>query len=60
MLVGVVMALIFAFHSQPPVNASPETVVVVPAGLTYLAITATMAVTEASAIVGRARRLLPG
>jgi outer membrane protein OmpA-like peptidoglycan-associated protein len=30
-LVGVVMALIFAFHSQPPVNASPETVVVVPA-----------------------------
>jgi putative peptidoglycan lipid II flippase len=35
-------------------------VVLVPAGLTYLAITATMAVTEASALVGRARRLLPG
>jgi putative peptidoglycan lipid II flippase len=35
-------------------------VVVVPAGLTYLAITATMAVSEASALVGRARRLLPG
>lgn len=35
-------------------------VVVVPAGLTYLAITATMAVSEASALLRRARRLLPG
>ncbi len=34
-------------------------VVLVPATLTYLAITATMAVSEASALVGRARRLLP-
>lgn len=30
-LVGVVMALIFAFHSDPRIDASPETVVVVPA-----------------------------
>jgi putative peptidoglycan lipid II flippase len=33
-------------------------VVLVPTGLTYLLITATMAVPEASALVGRARRLL--
>jgi putative peptidoglycan lipid II flippase len=35
-------------------------VVCVPAGLTYLAITATMAVPEADALVGRLRRRLPG
>lgn len=35
-------------------------IVVVPAGLTYLTITATMAVSEASALLRRARRLLPG
>ncbi|MEQ1787948.1 MAG: murein biosynthesis integral membrane protein MurJ, partial [Acidimicrobiales bacterium] len=35
-------------------------VVVVPATLTYLAITATMAVSEARVLVDRARRLLPG
>ena len=34
-------------------------VVVVPVGCTYLAITATMAVSEASALVARARRLVP-
>ena len=35
-------------------------IVVVPAGVTYLTITATMAVSEASALLRRARRLLPG
>jgi putative peptidoglycan lipid II flippase len=35
-------------------------VVIGPAVAVYLAITATMAVSEASALVGRARRLLPG
>jgi len=35
-------------------------VVLVPAGVAYLAITATMAVSEATALLQRARRLLPG
>jgi len=35
-------------------------VVVVPTGVAYLAITASMAVSEASALLARARRLLPG
>jgi hypothetical protein len=35
-------------------------VVVGPAAATYLAITVTMAVTEANVLVSRARRLLPG
>ncbi len=35
-------------------------VVLVPAGLAYLAITATMAVSEATALLQRVRRLLPG
>ncbi len=35
-------------------------VVLVPAGAAYLAITATMAVSEATALLQRVRRLLPG